>query len=32
MRVRNVTTVLGLGALVLVCLAPDSAQAQRRWG
>ena len=30
MRVRNVTTALGLGAFVLVCLAPDSAQAQRR--
>jgi plastocyanin len=32
MRVRNVTTVLGLGAFVLVCLAPESAQAQRRMG
>lgn len=32
MRVRNVTTVLGLGAFVFVCLAPESAQAQRRMG
>ena len=28
MRVRNVFTVLGLGAIVLVCLAPEPAQAQ----
>ncbi|HET6573642.1 MAG TPA: cupredoxin domain-containing protein [Fimbriiglobus sp.] len=32
MRVRYVTTVLGLGAFALVCLAPESAQAQRRMG
>ena len=28
MRVRNATTVLGLGAFVLVCLVPEPAQAQ----
>jgi plastocyanin len=28
MRVRNVFTFLGLGAFVLVCLAPEPAQAQ----
>jgi len=28
----RVTTVLGLGAFALLCLAPDAAQAQRRMG
>jgi plastocyanin len=30
MRTRNVFTALGLGAFALLCLTPDSAQAQRR--
>jgi plastocyanin len=30
MRPRNVFTALGLGAFALLCLTPDSAQAQRR--
>ncbi|MCA1683877.1 MAG: cupredoxin domain-containing protein [Actinobacteria bacterium] len=30
MRARNVFTTLGLGAFALLCLTPDSAQAQRR--
>src|SRR5688572_21817183 len=30
MRPRNVFAALGLGAFALLCLTPDSAQAQRR--
>lgn len=32
MRVRNVTTVLGIGAFVFLCLTPELAQAQLRMG